>query len=280
MKSLTAALLLLAPSTLVAQNATPAYLKVREIPHGTVQSVAYKSKSLGTDRKMMVYTPPGYEGSTSRYPLVYLLHGSGSDETSWTRSGKAEVILDNLIADGKLKPFVAVMPFGFAEQRAPGAGRGDAAENKMQREGFLKDFLEDVMPLVDSKYRVYPDRDHRAIVGLSLGGAQALAIGLSHLELFSRVAAFSPAMGASNNPATGGVDFETVLADTTRINSQLKFLWVSCGTEDTLFNSIAEFSAQLAKHKIEHIYRITGGAHAYPVWQRNLNEVAPLLFAD
>jgi enterochelin esterase family protein len=280
MKSLTAALLLLVSSTLLAQNAAPAYLKVRDIPHGTVQSVAYKSKSLGTDRKMMVYTPPGYEGSTSRYPLVYLLHGSGSDETSWTRSGKAEVILDNLIADGKLRPFVAVMPFGFAEQRAPGAGRGDAAENKMQREGFLKDFLEDVMPLVDSKYRVYPDRDHRAIVGLSLGGAQALAIGLSHLELFSRVAAFSPAMGASNNPATGGVDFETVLADTTRINSQLKFLWVSCGTEDTLFNSIAEFSAQLAKHKIEHIYRITGGAHAYPVWQRNLNEVAPLLFAD
>jgi len=173
-----------------------------------------------------------------------------------------------------------VMPFGFAAQRAPGTGRGDAAENKMQREGFLKDFLEDVMPLVDSKYRVFADRDHRAIAGLSLGGAQALAIGLSHLELFSRVAAFSPAMGASNNPATGGVDFELVLADTARINSQLKLLWVSCGTEDTLFNSIAEFSGQLAKHKIEHIYRITGGAHAYPVWQRNLNEVAPMLFPD
>jgi enterochelin esterase-like enzyme len=270
--------LILLSTRLLAQ--APAHLQVRTIPHGAVHSVTYKSKSLGTDRQMMVYTPPGYEQSTSRYPVLYLLHGSGSDETSWTRSGKAEVILDNLIAEGKLKPLVAVMPFGFAAPRATGTGRGDAAENKMQREGFLKDFLEDVMPLVDSQYRVHADRDHRAIVGLSLGGAQALAIGLSHLELFSRVAAFSPAMGASNNPATGGVDFETVLADTARINGQLKFLWVSCGTEDTLFNSVADFSAQLAKHKIEHIYRITGGAHAYPVWQRNLNEVAPMLFPD
>jgi enterochelin esterase-like enzyme len=263
----------------LAQNAAPAYLQVRTIPHGTVQSVAYKSKALGTDRKMMVYTPPGYEQSTSRYPVLYLLHGAGSDETSWTQRGSAHVILDNLIADGKLKPLVVVMPFGLAAVRAPGA-RGDAAENKMQREGFNKDFFEDVIPLVDAKFRVYTDRDHRAIGGLSLGAAQALAMGLTHLDLFSRVAAFSPAMGASNNPATGGVDFETVLADSGRINSQLKFLWVSCGTEDTLFDSIQLFSQQLSKHKVEHTYRITGGAHAYPVWQRNLNEVAPLLFPD
>src|SRR5215467_7905304 len=265
---------------IAAQDAVPAYLQVRQVPHGTVQSVEYKSKALGTDRKMIVYTPPDYARSNVRYPVLYLLHGAGSTETSWTERGKAHVIIDNLIADGTIKPLVVVMPFGFAVQRVPGAARGDASENKMQREGFLKDFLEDVMPLVDSKYRVFADRDHRAIAGLSLGGAQALAIGLSHLELFSRVAAFSPAMGASNNPATGGVDFESVLADTARINSQLKFLWVSCGTEDTLFSSIADFSGQLAKHKVEHIYRITGGAHAYPVWQRNLNEVAPLLFAD
>ena len=155
------------------------------------------------------------------------------------------MILDNLIADGKLKPLVVVMPFGFAAARAPGAARGDAAENKMQREGFTKDFLGDVIPMIDSTYRVYADRDHRAIAGLSLGGAQALALGLSHPELFSRVAAFSPAMGAANNPATGGVDFETVLADTAQINSQIKFLWVSCGTEDTLFESVSQFSESI-----------------------------------
>jgi enterochelin esterase family protein len=260
-----------------AQDAAPAYLQVRSVPHGTVQSVEYKSKALGTDRKMVVYTPPGYEKSDVRYPVLFLLHGAGSTETSWTERGKAQVIIDNLIADGKIKPLVVVMPFGFAVQRAAGA-RGDAAENKMQREGFTKDFFEDVMPLVDSKYRVYADRDHRAIAGLSLGGAQALALGLTHLDLFSRVAAFSPAMGASNNPATGGVDFETVLADSARINNQVKFLWVSCGFEDTLFASIRDFSEQLSKHKIEHIYRVTGGAHVYPVWQNNLNEVLPMIF--
>ena len=270
----------LSAAVLTAQAPSPAYLQVREVPHGAVKSHAYKSKALGTDRKVMVYTPPGYETSTQRYPVLYLLHGAGSDETSWTQRGQAHVILDNLIADGKLKPLVVVMPFGFAAARAPGAGRGDAAENKMQREGFTKDFLEDVIPMIDSTFRVYTDRDHRAIAGLSLGGAQALALGLSHTELFSRVAAFSPAMGAANNPATGGVDFEKVLADSAQINGQIKFLWVSCGTEDTLFQSVQQFSGQLSQHKVEHIFRVTGGAHNYPVWQRNLNDVAPMVFPE
>jgi enterochelin esterase family protein len=274
--------LLIASAVVMAQAPppTPAYLQARNVPHGTVKSVAYKSKSLGTDRKAMVYLPPDYERSTTSYPVLYLLHGAGSDETSWTQRGQAHVILDNLIADGKLKPLVVVMPFGFAAARAPGAARGDAAENKMQREGFTKDFLGDVIPLIESTFRVFADRDHRAIAGLSLGGAQALALGLSHTELFSRIAAFSPAMGAANNPATGGVDFDAVLTDAAKINAQVKFLWVSCGTEDTLFESVRQFSNQLSQHKVDHIWRVTGGAHTYPVWQRNLNDVAPMLFAQ
>jgi enterochelin esterase-like enzyme len=271
---------ILAAGVLGAQALTPSYLQVRSVPHGTLKPYPYKSKSLGTDRKMMIYTPPGYETSAGRYPVLYLLHGAGSDETSWTQRGQAHVILDNLIADGKLKPLIVVMPFGFAAARAPGAARGDAAENKMQRDGFTKDFLVDVIPMIDSTFRVYADRDHRAIAGLSLGGAQALALGLSHMELFSRVAGFSPAMGAANNPETGGVDFEKALADSAQINSQIKFLWVSCGTEDTLFDSVRQFSGQLSQHKVEHIFRVTGGAHTYPVWQRNLNDVAPMLFAE
>lgn len=274
-----ALLLLIAAGVALAQGPAPAHLQVRSVPHGTLKSHAYKSKALGTDRKMMIYTPPGYETSSTRYPVLYLLHGAGSDETSWTTRGQAHVILDNLIADGKLKPLVVVMPFGFAAVRARGA-RGDAAENKMQREGFTKDFLEDVLPIVDSSYRVYADRDHRAIAGLSLGGAQALALGLTHPELFSRVAAFSPAMGAANNPTTGGVDFAKVLADSAQINGQIRFLWVSCGTEDTLFESVKQFSNQLSQHKIEHTFRVTGGAHDFPVWQRNLYDVAPMLFPE
>ena len=154
-----------AARAITAQDAVPAYLQVRPVPHGTVQSVAYKSKALDTERKMVVYTPPGYQKSDVRYPVLYLLHGAGSTETSWTERGKAQVIIDNLIADGKIKPLVVVMPFGFAVQRAPEATRGDASENKMQREGFTKDFFEDVVPLVDSKYRVYTCREHRAIAG-------------------------------------------------------------------------------------------------------------------
>jgi len=272
--------LLSVAAVMAAQNSAPAYLQVRTVPHGAVQPHAYKSKSLGTDRNMIVYTPPNYENSTDRYPVLYLLHGAGSTETSWTANGKANVILDNLLADGKIKPMVVVMPFGYAFARPAGGGRGDAAENKQQREGFTRDFLEDVMPLVDATFRVYADRDHRAIAGLSLGGAQALAIGISHTELFSRVAGFSPALGAANNPQTGGVDFDAVLADSAGINGKLKLLWVSSGTEDSLFQSIQDFSTLLSKHKIEHLFRVTGGAHTYAVWQQNLNEAAPMFFRD
>jgi enterochelin esterase-like enzyme len=274
------AMLSAVPCAALAQESAPPYLQVRAVPHGTVQSHPYKSKSLGTERKVVVYTPPGYEKATGRYPVLYLLHGAGSDETSWTQRGLAHVILDNLIADGKLKPLIVVMPFGYTVARTPGGARGDAAENKMQREGFTKDFIEDVIPLVDSTFRTYADRDHRAIAGLSLGGAQSLALGISHTELFSRVAAFSPAMGAANNPETGGIDFDKTLNDRARINGQLKLLWLSSGTEDTLFDSIRQFSVQLSQHKVEHLFRITGGAHTFAVWQRNLNEVAPMLFPE
>jgi enterochelin esterase-like enzyme len=276
---LAAPMVVCAAAASAAQSGEPEYLHVRSVPHGTVQTHSYQSKSLGTDRRLVVYTPPGYEGSSDRYPVLYLLHGSGSTETAWTERGRAHVILDNLIADGSLEPLVVVMPFGFAFQRAPGA-RGDAAENKQQREGFWKDFVEDVIPMVDKTFRVYGDREHRAIAGLSLGGAQSLAIGLSRTDLFSRVAGFSSAMGAANNPQTGGVNFDEVLADADKINSQLKLLWIGCGTEDTLFASNLAFSDQLSKHKIEHTLRVTNGAHTFAVWQRYLNEVAPLLFAE
>ena len=271
------------PAAAVAQSPEPAYLQVRAVPHGKIETVAYKSKALGTDRKMVVYTPPGYEShdtSTTRYPVLYLLHGAGSTETSWTERGKAHVILENLIADGKMKPLVVVMPFGYAAARTGTGGRGDAAENKMQREGFTRDFLEEVIPLVDKTYRVYADRDHRAISGLSLGGAQSLAIGLTHPELFSRIAAFSSAMGAATNPEAGGFDFDKVLADGGTLNSQLKLLWMGCGTEDTLFDSNHAFADLLTKHKIEHTFRVSGGAHTFAVWQRYLNEVGPQLFRD
>ena len=190
------------------------------------------------------------------------------------------MILDNLIADGKLQPLVVVMPFGYAFARTEGAGRGDAAENKQQREGFQRDLIEDVIPMIDATFRVHGDRDHRAIAGLSLGGGQSLAIGLSHTNLFSRVAGFSSAMGAGNNPSNRRRRLRRGARGFRHINKQLKLLWVGCGTEDTLFESNLAFAAQLSKHKVEHVLRVTGGAHTFAVWQRYLNEVAPMLFQD
>lgn len=268
-----------APLALWAQDTeVPAYLEVRDVPHGTIHGVSYRSTALGTGREVVVYTPPGYEASSDRYPVLYLLHGAGGNQTTWTERGRAHVILDNMIADGELSPLVVVMPFGYAFQRERGAGRGDAAENRRQREGFTRDLLEDVIPLIDSTYRVHADRGNRAIAGLSLGGAQSLAIGLDNTGRFSRVAGFSSAMGAANNPETGGVNFDEILADAAHMNDQLELLWVGCGFEDTLFESNKAFSEQLTEHGIEHIFRATEGAHTYPVWQRYLHEVAPQLF--
>jgi enterochelin esterase-like enzyme len=266
-------------TTAVGQEADePSYIQEGNVPHGMVKAHAYHSSALDRDREVMVYTPPGYDSGADRYPVLYLLHGAGSTQTSWTERGRANVIIDNLIAEGKLSPLVVVMPYGYAQPRTPDSNRGDPNENKMQREGFTRDFIEDVIPMIDADYRVYADREHRAIAGLSLGGAQSLAIGLTHTDLFSRVAGFSSAMGAANNPASGGVDFPSVLADTAGLNSQLDFLWVGCGVDDTLFESNKSFSELLTDNGIEHVFRVTQGAHTYPVWQRYLHEVAPLLF--
>lgn len=272
------ALLFVASTALAQPVPSPGYLTVSDVPHGEVTRVGYRSSALDAERELVVYTPPGYEEGTRRYPVLYLLHGAGSDQSSWTERGQAHVILDNLIAAGRMVPSLVVMPFGYAFQREPGSGRGDAAENRMQREGFARDLLEDVIPFVERTYAASPSREDRGIAGLSLGGGQSLAIGLGNLDVFSHVAAFSPAMGAANNPETGGVDFGAILQDARGVNDRLDLLWIGCGFEDTLFESNREFSALLVDSGIEHIFRVTEGAHTYPVWQRYLYEVAGLLF--
>jgi enterochelin esterase-like enzyme len=257
----------------VAQDDPPRYLEARDVPHGRVLEHDYTSMSLGSERRLFIYTPPGYDAGAERYPVLYLLHGAGGDESTWTERGQAHVILDNLMAEGRLDPLVVVMPYGYAFRREPGAGRGNAEENRRQREGFERDLLEDVIPLVESTYRVHADREHRAIAGLSLGGAQALGIGLTHTDVFSRVAGFSSALGAAN------VDFQALLSESAElINSRLHLLWVGCGTEDTLFDSNMRFSSLLGENRVNHTLRVTDGAHTMAVWQRYLHEVAPLLF--
>lgn len=266
------------PATMFSVPADgPSIYDLRPVPHGELHETWYASKSLEETRRVFIYTPPDYERSSSRYPVLYLLHGAGSDESSWSESGRVNLILDNLMADGKLKPLLVVMPYGYAyPPGSPRAAGPDAM--KRQRAGFERDLIQDVIPLVQANYRVYTDRNHRAIAGLSLGGAQALGTGLSHPELFSRVAGFSPALGAVTSPQAGGLDFGKLVADPKKVNSEYKLLWVGCGTDDTLFKSVQDFSKMLDAGGIRHTWQETDGAHTWLNWRRYLADVAPMLF--
>ena len=257
--------------------AAPRFFDVRPVTHGAVEQRWYDSKTVQGVRRVFIYTPPNYARSSERYPVLYLFHGAGGDESGWTENGRANLILDNLIADGKLKPLVVVMPYGYAyPPTSPLADGPDAM--KRQRDGFSRDLIEDLIPFVQANYRVHADRDHRAIAGLSLGGGQALGIGLSHTDVFSRVAGFSAALGAVTSPQAGGLNFKSLVADSKKMNERLKLLWVGCGTDDTLFNSNKEFAKLLESSSIKHTFRVSDGAHTWLVWRRYLNEVAPLLF--
>jgi enterochelin esterase-like enzyme len=252
---------------------------MRNVPHGEVQALDYESKSLGKAREALVYLPPGYTAGATRYPVLYLLHGAGGDERTWIDRQQANVILDNLIADGRLAPLVVVMPYGYTSRLAEGERRRGAASYKQDMEEFAVDFVRDLVPLVESRYRVVADQAHRAIAGLSMGGGQSLAIGLAHPDMFKAVAGFSSAMQIANSPDWGGIDMEALLsANADAINEHLDLLWVGCGTEDTLFNVNKAFSEQLTGHGVEHVFRVTLGAHTPEVWSRYLNEVAPQLF--
>ncbi len=264
-------------SRLDVPGSSPRFFDLRPVAHGAVEQRWYDSKTVHGVRRVFIYTPPNYARSSERYPVLYLFHGAGGDETGWTENGRANLILDNLIADGKLKPLVVVMPYGYAyPPTSPLAQGPDAA--RRQRDGFSRDLIEDLLPFVQANYRVHADRDHRAIAGLSRGGSQALGIGLTHTEVFSRVAGFSAAVGAVTPPQAGGLDFKSLFSDSTKMNDRLKLLWVGCGTEDTLFNSNKAFAELLHTSGIKHTFRVSDGAHTWQVWRRYLNEVAPLLF--
>jgi len=275
--ALATVLLAPAPGLLAQSPAVPEWQQVRNVPHGAVQRLEYRSKSIHKAREALVYLPPGYDGSTDRYPVLYLLHGAGGDESVWNERMQANVILDNLIAAGELEPLVVVMPHGFTNRMPTDERPRAAGAYKPEMEEFAVDFVDDLVPLVESRYRVAADRTHRAIAGNSMGGGQALAIGLAHPELFSSVASFSAAMQIANSAAWGGIDMSAALANAGAIN-ELDLLWVGCGTEDSLFNVNKQFSEQLTKAGVEHTFRSTPGAHTPAVWSLYLHEVAPQLF--
>jgi enterochelin esterase-like enzyme len=259
------------PSTIASIVEVPgehaAFYDAQSVPHGEIHTDWYDSKSLKTIRRVTVYTPPGYDRNAgTRYPVLYLFHGANADEAAWTRLGRVNLILDNLLAARKSKPFVVVMPFGYGVP----PGSGSSQNNAM----FERDLLQDVIPFVESRYAVQADREHRAIAGLSMGGGQSLGIGLNHLELFSYVAGFSAAL----RPAEFQKNFGGVTTDPQTINRKLHLLWIGCGADDSLFGPAESFSKFLDDAKVKHVFRKSDGAHTWIVWRRYLNEVAPLLF--
>ena len=267
------------PSTLMSildvRGDHPRFYDAQLVPHGEIRTLWYQSKSLNVLRRVNVYTPPGYDESRSnRYPVLYLLHGANLDETAWTRFGRVNLILDNLLAAGKAQPFIVVMPFGYgvASDANPQAQTGGGPSQNTSL--FSRDLLEDVIPLIESHYRVSTSRDQRAIMGLSMGGGQALGIGLSHLELFSYVGGFSAAL----RPAEFEKSFASVIENPDATNKKLHLLWIGCGTEDGLFPAAKGFSEFLDQHHIRHTFHPSGGAHTFMVWRNYLNDVAPLLF--
>jgi enterochelin esterase-like enzyme len=257
-------------SVLAVPGDRPAFYDGHAVPHGEIRTHWYQSKSLGTLRSLNVYVPPGYDqNSAARLPVLYLFHGANADETAWTRLGHVNLILDNLLAAGKIKPFLVVMPFGYG---VPPGTPGAQGQNTAR---FSRDLREDVIPYIEARYRTEADRDHRAIIGLSMGGGESLSIGLNHLELFSYVGGFSAGLSASTDFAQA---YPALVADPAGVNRQLHLLWIGCGQADGLFPTAQRFSAFLAAHGIHHTFWESPGAHTWTNWRHYLDEVAPRLF--
>jgi enterochelin esterase-like enzyme len=249
--------------------------EINDVPHGTIHHHFYHSGVVGDNRDFYVYTPPGYDpGARKRYPVLYLLHGYSDDASGWTAVGRAHVILDNLIAQGKVKPMLIVMPLGYGapeivSRNVPPLRDPKLRERNMDK--FREALLTEVIPRVEKAYRVATNRNSRAIAGLSMGGAESLYTGLNNVDRFAWVGAFSSGgMGDDFN-----VEFPKLDAKT---GAQLRLLWIACGTEDRLIEPNRKFREWLTGKGVKHQDVETPGAHTWMVWRRNLANFAPLLF--
>ncbi len=245
--------------------------EVNDVPHGEVHHHFYRSASVGDHRDYYVYTPPGYSKSSTKYPVLYLLHGYSDDASGWSAVGRANIILDNLIAGNKAKPMIIVMPLGYGPVDAviPRSVKVDNFRNNLI--SFREAFLTEVIPQVEKEYRVDTRREARAIAGLSMGGAESLTTGLNNLDKFAWIASFS---------AGGmGEDYDVIFPKLDQsANKQIKLLWIACGTEDRLIATNRKFRDMLSAKYVRFTPIETPGMHTWMVWRRNLANLAPLLF--
>ena len=281
------------------------FYALKNVPHGQIRQVVYYSRVNNTTRRCFVYTPPDYDKDTkTRYPVLYLQHGGGEDETGWPSQGKTNLIMDNLIAEGKAKPFIIVMDNGTwampgqtrpampPPAAAPAAGapgqRGAApaaAAAPGQRganwpppgwaDGFAKTLLQDIIPMIDGSFRTLPDQAHRAMAGLSMGGMQTNAIAMEHLEAFGWVGLLSG--GTVGDPATA---HNGVMANAKEFNKKMKLIFQSCGSKERPESVKASYDQLKAAGVNTAMYVSDGTAHEWQTWRRSLHEFAPLLFKN
>ena len=249
---------------------------VKETPHGIVRIFWFFSKVTGQWRRAFVYTPPSYDANVQqRYPVLYLRHGGGENETGWVNQGHVNFILDNLIAAGKAKPMIVVMESGMVRLSGQTGtpDNGPAAMN----DALVKETITDLIPSIDANFRTRADREHRALAGLSMGSAQTLQIGLSSLDQFSALGVFSRPPVEHFDPKTA---FNGVMADSAVFNTKLHLFWFGAGTEETgIFNSLKETRAAFDKAGVKYTYtEYPGLAHEWQIWRKQLNDFAPLLF--
>lgn len=241
------------------------------VAHGKLEMIEYDSKTVDARRKMNVYTPPGYSADGSKkYPVLYLLHGIGGDETEWQRYATPNFILDNLIADGKATPMIVVMPNGRAQKND--RAEGDVFKSAPAFAVFEQDLLNDVIPAIESHYRAAANREHRALAGLSMGGGQSLNFGLSHLDTFAWVGGFS---SAPNTKAPAELIPEPAAA-----KKQLKLLWLSCGKKDRLLGISQRMHAYLKERDVPHVWNVDAYGHDPTHWANNLYHFVQLAFKD
>jgi enterochelin esterase-like enzyme len=263
-------------------GAEAAFQEQRAVPHGEIRKVWYQSSTLGTERRMHIYFPPGYENSKEKYPVFYLLHGGGDEDSGWSSIGRAGFIIDNLLAEKKAKPMIVVMPNGSLPRPAnlppatPGAPPDPAVTAAMQ-DRFTNELLKDIVPFVEKNYRVLTGSANRAIAGLSMGGGQTTRVIVTNPDQFGYVAIWS----AGVNPQVSA-DFETrnatFFAQPDKINKQIKLFRVNVGDKDFALAGSKNLAEILKKRGIRHDLHISGGGHTWINWRHYLNEYAPLLF--
>ncbi|MCF8357876.1 MAG: hypothetical protein K9H26_03905 [Prolixibacteraceae bacterium] len=242
----------------------------QDIAHGKIDTVTYKSKTVGTKRRAIIYTPPGYS-KRKKYPVLYLLHGIGGDEKEWLNGGQPQVIFDNLYAGGMIEPMIVVMPNGRAMEDDRPVGNIFAKDKVEAFANFENDLLQDLIPYIEKKFPVIKKRNYRAIAGLSMGGGQSLNFGLGNLDVFSWIGGFSSAPNTKMP--------ETLFPDSQKVKDRLNLLFVSCGDADGLMNVTQRTRDYLTNNQIPHIYHIIpGGLHDFKVWKESLYLFAQYLF--